>query len=160
MQKLLVMDVDGTLTDGGIYYDGNGNEFKKFNAKDGAGIRMANKAGIQTMILTGRECVATTRRMEELGVKHLVQNVEDKKAFLSEFINENSFDTNDVVYIGDDLNDYWAMQLAGHKACPVDAGQDIKEIVDYISPYRGGSGAVRDVIERLLRKEGIWNKLI
>ena len=87
--KYLVIDVDGTLTDGGIYYDDKGNELKKFCTKDAAGFFAAQKAGIKTMILTGRECKATQRRMEELKVDYLYQDIKDKTAFLKEFMERN-----------------------------------------------------------------------
>ena len=100
--KLLVIDVDGTMTDGGIYYDEHGNEWKKFNTKDAAGFFAAKRAGIKTMVLTGRECAATTRRMTELQVDYLFQNVRDKAAFLRDFMRENGLEKEDVGYIGDD----------------------------------------------------------
>ena len=110
--KLIVIDVDGTMTDGGIYYDEHGNEWKKFNTKDAAGFFAAKHCGIKTMVLTGRECAATARRMAELKVDYLFQNVRDKAAFLQKFMVENALKREDVGYIGDDINDIEPMNLA------------------------------------------------
>lgn len=148
--KLLVIDVDGTMTDGGIYYDEHGNEWKKFNTKDAAGFFAARRVGIKTMVLTGRECSATTRRMTELQVDYLFQNVKDKAAFLRDFMQENSLKKEEVGYIGDDVNDLEPMKLTGLVMCPADACREVREIADYVSPVMGGHGAVRDGIEYLL----------
>ena len=148
--KLLVIDVDGTLTDGGIYYDDCGNEWKKFNTKDAAGFFEAKRAGIKTMVLTGRECAATTRRMEELKVDYLYQNVKDKTSFLEDFLKKRGLVKEDVGYIGDDINDFGPLKLAGYVMCPSDACKSVRDIADYVSPVAGGHGAVRDVIEQYI----------
>ena len=121
MIRLLVLDVDGTMTDGGVYYDSTGNELKKFAIKDGAGIVLARAAGMQVMICTGRECEAVRRRAQDLHIDYLFQNVHDKAAFLSRFMAEHSLTKQDVAYCGDDLNDLTAMALCGFVACPADA---------------------------------------
>jgi 3-deoxy-D-manno-octulosonate 8-phosphate phosphatase (KDO 8-P phosphatase) len=159
MIKYFFIDVDGTLTDGGIYYDEKGNELKKFSTKDAAGFFVARKANIRTAILTGRECSATKRRMTELKVDKVFQNVTNKEQFLYQFIKSNSLSENEIGYIGDDINDFLPMQLAKFKGCPLDSCKEITSIVDYISPIRGGYGAVRDIIEYYLRKENLWEKL-
>ncbi|MBC5686676.1 HAD-IIIA family hydrolase [Roseburia sp. NSJ-9] len=158
--QLLVIDVDGTMTDAGIYYDQNGNELKKFCTKDAAGFFAAKKSGIEIMVLTGRECAATQRRMEELKVDYLYQNVRNKKEFLTEFIEKHHLNGENIGYIGDDLNDLAPMQLCGFIACPCNSCQEIKNIADYVSPVKGGEGAVRDIIEHFLNEAGIWEKLI
>ena len=121
MIRLLVLDVDGTMTDGGVYYDSTGNELKKFAIKDGAGIVLARAAGMQVMICTGRECEAVRCRAQDLHIDYLFQNVHDKAAFLSKFMAEHSLTKQDVAYCGDDLNDLTAMALCGFVACPADA---------------------------------------
>lgn len=121
MIRLLVLDVDGTMTDGGVYYDSTGNELKKFAIKDGAGIVLARAAGMQVMICTGRECEAVRHRAQDLHIDYLFQNVHDKAAFLSRFMAEHSLTKQDVAYCGDDLNDLTAMALCGFVACPADA---------------------------------------
>ena len=158
--KYLVIDVDGTMTDAGIYYDDNGNELKKFCTKDAAGFFAAYAAGIEIIVLTGRECAATARRMAELKVDHLFQNVVDKAAFLTEFMKENHICKEDIGYIGDDLNDLPPMKLVGYVGCPADSCREVKNAADYISPVKGGHGAVRDVIEQILTEYGEWGNAI
>lgn len=158
--KYLVIDVDGTMTDAGIYYDEHGNELKKFCTKDAAGFFAAKTAGIQTMVLTGRKCAATERRMKEVKVDYLVQNCKDKVAYLRLFMEENQIKQGEIGYLGDDLNDLPAMRLCGFAGCPVDACEEVKERADYVSSVRGGYGAVRDIISWLLKQRGQWEKVI
>ena len=154
--KLLVIDVDGTMTDGGVYYDESGNELKKFCTKDAAGFFTAHQVGMEIMVLTGRECQATTQRMKEMKVEYLCQNVWDKYAFLKEFIREHKLTKEEIAYIGDDLNDLYPMTLAGYCACPSDSCEEVKAQADYISEVNGGYGAVRDVISHILKARGQW----
>ena len=158
--RYLVVDVDGTLTDAGIYYDEHGNELKKFCTKDAAGFFAAKAAGIQTVVLTGRECAATARRMKDLKVDYVFQNVRDKQSFLRTFMKEQQIDKAQLGYIGDDLNDYAPMKLAGFVACPSDSCEEIKSIADYVSPVKGGQGAVREIVEHFLRESGEWESLM
>ena len=148
------------MTDGGLYYDENGNETKKFCTKDAAGFFAAHQLGMKIMVLTGRECKATTRRMIEMKVEYLNQNVKNKVQFLEEFMKENMLTKEMVAYIGDDLNDLPPMKLCGYIACPSDACLEVKEIADYVSSVNGGYGAVRDVIEHVLRENGVWSHAI
>jgi len=159
MIKFWVIDVDGTMTDGGIYYDENGNETKKFNTYDAAGFFAIHEIGAKVIVLTGRECMATKRRMTELKVDFLFQGVRDKYSFLKEFINENGIVKEELGYIGDDLNDLAPMQLAGFVACPGNACKEVKDISHYVSPLKGGQGAVRDIIEYIMRKDNKWEKV-
>lgn len=158
--KYLIIDVDGTMTDGGIYYDENGNELKKFNTRDAAGFFAAKECGIKTLILTGRECAATTRRMKEMRVDYISQNVKDKVKFLKEFIEKNALSREQLGYIGDDLNDYEPMKLVGFVGCPKDACEEILKIADYVASKKGGDGAVRDVISHILKERGQWESAV
>lgn len=158
--KFLVIDVDGTMTDAGIYYDEYGNEFKKFCTKDAAGFFAAYQVGIKIMVLTGRECTATARRMTEMKVEYLYQDVKNKAEFLQKFIEENNILKEELGYIGDDLNDLLPMKLAGYVGCPLDSCSEIKESADYVSSVKGGYGAVRDIIEHLLRDSGEWDAAV
>ncbi|MDO4439292.1 MAG: HAD-IIIA family hydrolase [Eubacteriales bacterium] len=158
--KLVIIDVDGTMTDSGIYYDEHGNELKKFCTKDAAGFFAAHQIGLKIMVLTGRECVATTRRMSEMKVEYLFQNVKNKVEFLKRFMEENDICKDEIIYIGDDLNDLPPMKLVGYIGCPQDSCPEIKEIADYVSTVKGGYGAVRDVIEHILRESGEWEEAI
>ena len=155
--EYLIIDVDGTLTDAGIYYDEHGNELKKFCTKDAAGFFAAHRVGIKIMILTGRECAATTRRMTEMKVEYLVQNVKDKETYIKRFLKENNIEGEQIGYLGDDLNDLTCMRLCGFVGCPADACEEVKKCADYVSPVNGGHGAVRDIIETLLRNRGEWD---
>lgn len=158
--KYLIIDVDGTLTDAGIYYDENGNELKKFSTKDAAGFFAAHQVGIKIMILTGRECAATTRRMKEMKVEYLVQNCKDKITYIQNFMDKNNINKDEMGYLGDDLNDLPGMSLCGFVGCPADACDEVKERADYISCVKGGYGAVRDIISYLLKERGEWNAAI
>lgn len=159
-RELFVIDVDGTMTDGNVYYDNTGNEFKKFNVKDAAGFFAIHADNSEVMVLTGRECIATEKRMKELKVDYLFQNIRNKDEFLSDFIKKNCLGKRKIVYIGDDLNDFAAMKLADIVYCPKDACAEIKRIAQYVSKKCGGDGAVRDIIEYHYRKENKWGKLI
>ena len=156
--KYFVIDVDGTMTDAGIYYDDHGNELKKFCTKDAAGFFTAHQVGMKIMVLTGRECPAVTRRMQEMGVEYICQNVKEKRGYLEAFMQEHHIKKEELGYIGDDLNDFPPMQLAGFVGCPADACEEIKKIADYVSGVKGGYGAVRDIIADVLNKRGEWEK--
>lgn len=158
--KYLVLDVDGTMTDAGIYYDSTGNEIKKFCTRDGVGFVAARKAGIKLIVLTGRECPATTRRMQEMKIDFLYQKVENKKDFLAEFMSARGILKESMGYIGDDINDYPAMSLAAFVGSPKDACEEVKQIASYVSDVCGGAGAVRSIIEYLLKQRGEWETVI
>ena len=159
MIKLIVLDVDGTLTDGTIYYDSDGTEMKAFNVKDGAVLKPLPKLGISVIFITGRESDATIKRAAELGI-NAIQGVSNKEVVLKEYIKKHRFNQKEILYIGDDINDYAAMKFCGFRACPSDAVNEIRNICDYISPLSGGRGAVRDIIEMILRNNNKWNDLL
>ena len=154
--KLIVMDVDGTMTDGGVYFDSNGVESKRFDVHDGAGILLAQQVGIEFMILTGRNSVCVEKRASELKIKYVYQGVSDKLGFLEQFVKENDLSFDEVAYIGDDLNDYRLMQVVGVKVCPNNAVNEIKDICDVQLSKHGGSGAVREFVEILLKDRNQW----
>ncbi len=146
--KYLVMDVDGTLTDGKIYMGESGEICKAFNIKDGYGIHdILIPEGIIPIIITGRESVIVTNRCKELGIKEIHQKVKNKVVKLLEIISDLSL----VAYIGDDLNDLSCMETVkaagGVIGCPADAIEKVKKIADFIAPHMAGEGAVRDFIE-------------
>lgn len=157
--KYIVVDVDGTMTDAGIYYDEHGNELKKFCARDAAAFFASKKSGINIIVLTGRVCKATERRMNDLTVEYLIQGVKDKYSFLQDFIKANGITNEEIGYIGDDLNDLAPMKLVGFRACPADSCKEIIAISDYVSTQKGGEGVIRDVFENFLLKEE-WDELI
>ena len=158
--KYLIIDVDGTMTDAGIYYDEHGNELKKFCTKDAAGYFAAHAVGIKLMVLTGRECAATTRRMKEMKFDYIVQKIRDKATYLTGFLEQNGILPEEIGYIGDDLNDLAPMKICGFVGCPEDACEEVKAQADYISDVKGGYGAVRDVISALLKARGQWEAAV
>lgn len=160
MIRYLILDVDGTLTDGGVYYDATGNELKKFAIKDGAGLVLARTAGIRTVICTGRESAAVRRRAADLKITDVYQNVSDKETFLRDFMQQNGCDAQEVAYCGDDLNDLAAMALCGFVACPADAAPEVRAAADYVCPQAGGAGAVRGAVEAILRQDGRWQAAV
>jgi len=156
----IVFDVDGTLTDGGIFISSNGVEVKQFQAKDGILVRVMPKLGFTTMIMTGRDSELTEIRAKDLCISKVFQGVNDKVAVLREYFAEHGLSGESFAYIGDDVNDYAAMQLCGFKACPADATKEIKDICDYVSPINAGKGAVRDICEYLLRQQGKYDDML
>lgn len=158
--KYWILDVDGTMTDGSIYYDEHGDEWKKFNTRDAVGFFALHSAGMKVMVLTGRECHATERRMKELDVDYLFQNIKDKGTFLREFMRKENITKAQTAYIGDDLNDMEALGLAGFAACPADACEEIIKKVDYVSIEKGGYGVIRDVVKYVLRQRNEWDDVI
>jgi 3-deoxy-D-manno-octulosonate 8-phosphate phosphatase (KDO 8-P phosphatase) len=157
--QLLIIDVDGTLTDSSVYY-GDGNvELKAFNTKDGLMLKALTHLGIDVIFLTGRESEIVTRRADDLGAT-AIQGISDKEKKLRGLLSEYGITFEQTAYIGDDLNDYTAMMMCGFKACPADAVAEIKMIADYVSHIPGGAGAVRDICEYLLRKHGKYDDFL
>jgi 3-deoxy-D-manno-octulosonate 8-phosphate phosphatase (KDO 8-P phosphatase) len=157
---LIILDVDGTMTDGGVYIDSNLVETKKFNIKDGSGIGLAQSAGIEFMLLTGRSSACVEQRAKELRIKYVAQGIQDKAAYLKQFMAERGFSSEHIAYIGDDLNDLPAMRYAGVSACPADAADEVKAYCDFVLSCKGGEGAVREFIELVLEKKNLWEKII
>jgi len=150
--KYLVMDVDGTLTDGKIYMSSQGELFKSFSVKDGYGIHnIAIPNGIVPVIITGRKSDIVLNRCMELGITEVYQGISDKEKVLRDIVSDLSM----VAYIGDDLNDLESMQsvksAGGVVGCPRDAVFQIKDMADYVAEHNGGDGAVRDFIEWLVK---------
>ena len=158
--RLLVLDVDGTLTDGGLYLDSTGNETKKFSVRDGAGLTLARAAGMRVMLLTGRESEPVRRRADELHLDLCVQNCKDKAGYLAGFLAEQGLEKSQVADVGDDWNDLAAMDLAGFVACPTDADELVRRRADFVSPRKGGEGAVRDAVVFLLKENGRFDQVL
>jgi 3-deoxy-D-manno-octulosonate 8-phosphate phosphatase (KDO 8-P phosphatase) len=152
--KFLVMDVDGTLTDGKIYIDSNGELMKAFNIKDGYAIKnLLPIHNVIPVVITGRTSSITDYRMRELGVVEIHQNIQNKEELLKRLLQKYNCTTAEVAYIGDDLNDLSAMIMCAVKGCPQDASDAIKNISDYICKQKGGEGCVREFIEFLIARE-------
>ncbi len=160
MIKLIVLDVDGVLTDGKITYDSNGNEIKSFNVKDGLGIKMARLSGIGTVIISGRNSAVTNLRAEELKIDYVFQGVNDKVKVFTDLIRKLNISIFDTAYIGDDLNDIKLLKEVGLSAAVGDAVSEVKNIADIVLKSRGGEGAVREFIEIILKRNGQWKDII
>jgi len=156
----IILDVDGTMTDGGIYIDSNGVETKKFNIKDGLGIVLAQSVGIEFMILTGRSSACVERRANELHIKYIAQGIQNKAEYLKDFTNVHGLSPEQLAYIGDDLNDLPAMHYVGVSACPTDAAEEVKAYCDFVLPQKGGEGVVREFVEILLKEKNLWETTI
>ena len=150
--KLLIIDVDGTLTDGIVYIGNHGELCKGFYVRDGIGILNLIKAGITPVILTSRESEIVLQRCKELGIRQIFQNVKDKREKLLEIERELKVKSEEIAYIADDINDLDAMKLAGMKGCPAHAVPEVKKICEFISQFNGGRGAVREFIEYIFRR--------
>lgn len=151
--KLLIMDVDGTLTDGVVYIGNNGELCKGFYVRDGMGILRLAESDIIPVILTSRESEIVLQRCKELGISHIYQNVKNKREKLLELERELDIQSEEIAYIADDINDLEAMKLSGTKGCPADAVSEIKRICEFVSQFDGGRGAVREFIEYVLDNE-------
>ena len=148
--KLLVMDVDGTLTDGKIYMGNDGEVMKAFDVKDGCGIKdILPTLGITPVIITGRVSKIVENRAKEIGITELHQGVRDKLAVLKEVAEKYDATPDEIAYIGDDINDLECIKYCGFTACPADAVEEVKKLCQFISKLQAGHGAVRDIIERL-----------
>ncbi len=146
--KMLVMDVDGTLTDGHIYMGPSGEAMKMFDCKDGYAIKeILPKLGIMPVIITGRDSVILDNRAKELHIQELHQGVADKLPLLKQIAEKHDVGPEEIAYIGDDMNDWECMSFCGLTACPHDAVTDILSVVNYVCKRDGGRGAVRDFIE-------------
>ena len=160
MIKLVLLDVDGTLTDGGIYRGNNGEELKRFNVKDGYAIVNAQKLGIEFGIITGRKSELVEIRSNELKIKYLYQGISEKTVILEEIMQKTGLKKEEIAYMGDDLNDILIMKQSGLTGAPKDAADDVIQIVYFVSGKNGGSGAVREFVEYILKKDGKWETFL
>lgn len=150
LPKLVLTDIDGVWTDGGMYYDQTGNEWKKFNTYDSAGILLCKKQNIPVGIITGEKTEIVKRRAEKLNVDYLFQGISDKLTVVKTICNELNITLEDVAYIGDDINDIEVLKNAGITAAPSSAPEYIKELVDFVTEKKGGEGAFREFVEKMI----------
>jgi 3-deoxy-D-manno-octulosonate 8-phosphate phosphatase (KDO 8-P phosphatase) len=158
--RLLIMDVDGVLTDGRIIQDGHGHELKVFDVKDGHGIVMAHRAKLRTALISGRESETITRRAEELGIELVFQKIWNKLEVYEKILVDTELTHDEVAYIGDDLIDIPLLRRVGLAVAVADAVDEVKAAVHLITQRPGGQGAVREVIELILRAQDHWDSLI
>ena len=157
---MLLCDVDGVLTNGEIILGTHAQEFKQFNVQDGMGITLAREGGLKTGIITGRESEAVKRRAKELKFDIISQGAKDKLEVLNEIKNNFNITYENVCYIGDDLLDMNIMRKSGVAACPVNARKEVKELSDIITEHQGGKGAVRELVEIILKTQNKWQSLV
>lgn len=160
MIELIILDVDGCMTDGRITYTNSGDEIKAFNVKDGFAIKQWMRLGKKVAIITGRDSKIVERRAKELGIHYLFQGMENKVEALEEIKLSSNIEFENIAAIGDDLNDYRLLKRVGISFTPNDAVNFIKENVDVVLSKKGGDGAVREMIEILVEKEGLKDKYL
>jgi 3-deoxy-D-manno-octulosonate 8-phosphate phosphatase (KDO 8-P phosphatase) len=158
--RLLLLDVDGVLTDGTISVSGSGEERKSFHIRDGSAILWARHAGIEVGFLSGRRSGATARRAAELKIGIVVEGETDKRTAFARIATEHKLTNDQIAYMGDDLLDLPVLDLAGLSASPADGAEEVRRRVHYVTQSMGGRGAVREFIEVILRGRGQWDALV
>lgn len=157
--KLLLLDVDGVLTDGRIIYDNQGNELKAFDVKDGHGLKLLQRAGIEIGIITGRKSDLVARRAAELGISILYQGALRKLDPYLEILKDHELSDEQIAYVGDDLIDLPILRRVGFSATVSDAHPDVLPLVDHVTQRPGGRGAVREICDLLLKGGGHWEQV-
>ena len=156
--KMLVMDVDGVLTDGGINLDQNGDELKKFHVHDGGWIRIWGRQGLKSAIITGRQCPAVAHRAASLKIDYVYQNATQKLPVFEQLVQESGIKPEQMAYIGDDVFDLPVMRRVGFSAAVADAFVEVRDAADYVTALPGGRGAVRELIVYLLQGMGLYDQ--
>lgn len=158
--RLLLVDVDGVMTDGGIIYDGNGLETKVFNVKDGHGIKMLQRHGIEVGIITGRTSAVVDIRARELGIELVYQGSLKKIDSYLDIKLKTGLTDNQIAYVGDDIIDVPVMRRVIFAAAPADALSEVRSVAHYVTSCAGGKGAVREVCDLILKGRGLWNEVV
>jgi YrbI family 3-deoxy-D-manno-octulosonate 8-phosphate phosphatase len=153
--RLFATDVDGVLTDAGMYYSESGDEWKKFNTRDGMGIKLLQRAGLITAIVTQERTRLVARRAEKLAIPELHQGIMDKLTVIREMAARHGLSLRQVAYIGDDVNDIETLKAVGFSASPADGLPQVLQVVDYVCRKNGGEGAVREIAEMILAAQGV-----
>lgn len=160
LPKLIITDIDGVWTDGGMYYDQTGNEWKKFNTSDSAGVLFCKKLKIPIAIITGENTQIVNRRSEKLKIEYLFQGISNKLEVANKLCAQLQIELSDIAYIGDDIGDIELLQSAGISGTPNNAPDYIKNIVHIVTKKNGGEGAFREFVENILLKHTSINELI
>ena len=153
-----VFDVDGVLTDGSLLVLPGGVMARRMNIKDGYALQLAIKKGYHVCIISGGKSEEVLDRLTKLGVADVMMQVTNKEEALKAYLGKNNCNTESVLFMGDDIPDIAVMKLAGLACCPADAASDIRSFAHYISPFKGGEGCARDVIEKVMKLQGNWNE--
>ena len=157
--RLFVFDVDGVLTDGTILVMDDGNHLRRMNVKDGYALQLAVKQGYDVMVISGSDAPSIVGRMKKLGIPDVHIKVTDKLGCLKAYLAQKEYGPAEVLYMGDDMPDLEVMQFSALGCCPSDAVAEVKQAARYISPFKGGEGCVRDVIEKVLKQNRHWYHL-
>lgn len=160
--KIIFMDVDGVLNDGRVVYAGNTSP-KTWYVRDRLGIKILKSTkdvNIKIVWISGRPSDELKTRADELGVDEVFSNIDEKEKIMDEVLSQYGIESSNAMYIGDDLVDLGCMEKAGVSCCPADAAEDVKDCADFMSTYPGGRGAVREIIEEILRARGVWKKIV
>ena len=158
--KLMVFDCDGVLTDGRFIYGSTNLELKHFHGHDGLGFKLLQKTDIMISVISGRSSEALERRCRDLNIPYLFQNITNKLKCLDNLLKDLKLSYTNVAYMGDDWNDVPVMRKVAFSAVPADAQPDVAKIADWVSEYRGGQGAARDLINYVLMRKGIYEKTV
>jgi 3-deoxy-D-manno-octulosonate 8-phosphate phosphatase (KDO 8-P phosphatase) len=158
--RVMIFDVDGVLTDGGLYYGPEGEVFKRFNALDGHGIKMLHQFGIQTAIITARQSTILQTRAKDLGISHVFQGVHDKREAFAALLAQTNLTAQDCGYLGDDVIDLPVLVRVGFTACVANAHPEVKSRVQFQTKAQGGQGAAREVCDLLLQAQGHYESAI
>jgi 3-deoxy-D-manno-octulosonate 8-phosphate phosphatase (KDO 8-P phosphatase) len=158
--KLLILDVDGVLTDGKLFFDEQGREYKSFHARDGHGIKLLQQTGVTVAVISGRNSPTVALRMKSLGIKHVYQGHEDKIAAFEEVIQKVGCQTEQAAHVGDDLLDLPIMVRVGLAIAVNDAAKEVKEFADWNTTLAGGQGAVREVCDLIMQAQGTFSDII
>ena len=151
-----IFDFDGVMTDGRVFCDFEGHPLRATSVKDGYALQLATKLGYNVALISGAVCPSTIVRMNSLGVTDVFTGIPNKVLKLNEYMKEKNLKAEEIVFMGDDIPDLQVMKAVGLPACPADAAPEVKEISMFVSEKPGGKGAVRDLIERVLKVQGKW----
>ncbi|MBI1306853.1 MAG: HAD-IIIA family hydrolase [Bacteroidetes bacterium] len=154
--RLIVLDVDGVLTNGDVHITEDGNLLRTMNIKDGYALRRAVDSGLKIVVISGGTSEGVRIRLNKLGVTDVFLGVKDKVGSFNSYLEQNNLSVHQSLMMGDDLPDLELMQMVKFPACPADAVSEIKEISRYISPFSGGKGCVRDILEKVMKLQNIW----
>lgn len=157
--KLLILDVDGVLTDGKVIYTDSGEEIKQFDVRDGHGLKLLMRAGIGVVLLTGRKSKVILHRARDLGIEDIYQKATDKIEVYRKILTKSKLPDKNVAFVGDDLVDIPVLKKVGFAAAVPDAVPEVKGVVDYVTSKKGGEGAVREICELLLKAQNKWEKV-
>lgn len=158
--KLLLLDVDGVLTDGRIIYDSRGHDMKFFDVHDGLGVYLLSKAGIKTILITAKGSRAIKPRARDMHVEEVFENISPKSAVLDKLLKKYKVDLSEVCFVGDDLVDLCLMKKVGFPVAVFNAAPEIKQVASYITLKEGGRGAVREIAELILKSKDLWTEIL